>query len=155
MHFIACLFSCFGTQMSKYWNVDPGLQIFRFVKNLSTFQNCLIYTLPRSPRPLSNHVSNWNYAYFCVLGPRCQNMEIWNQLSNFFDLFWKLSNFKNRLIDTHARTPYLSSFENWHAGQQEKWWWWIFRLMENEWENPDKSKYLVTKYQVTKYQVPS
>ena len=56
--------------MPKYGNSSPDLPICGFLRKLSKFQNRGVNTIQTSPQPPSNHVSNSNYAYFCVLGPR-------------------------------------------------------------------------------------
>ena len=80
--------------MSKYGHSTPYLPIVRIFKNMSIFQNRAINTLPTSPQPRSNHVSNSCYAYFCVLGHICPNMEIRSQISEFLELLKINKSFK-------------------------------------------------------------
>ena len=47
------------------------------------FQDCPINTLPTRPQPPCNHVSNSNYAYFCVMGPNAQIWKFGPRYSNF------------------------------------------------------------------------
>ena len=82
-----CLFLCFRPQLPKYRYSAPDPQIFVFCWKWSMFQNCPINTLPTSPQWNSNHVANSTYAYFCVLGPKCPNMEIRPQIPKFVDFF--------------------------------------------------------------------
>jgi len=56
--------------------------------------NGLIDTLSMSPQPLSNLVANSKYAYLCVLGPECPNMEIRPQAPKFWGKFENYSNFR-------------------------------------------------------------
>ena len=107
-----CLLLCFGLQMLKYGNSAPDPQIFAFFWKWSMFQNCPVNTLPTSPQWNSNHVANSNYAYFCVLGPKCPNMEIRPQNPKFSGFFLKRSMFWNCLIHTLPTSPqWLSEVE--------------------------------------------
>ena len=81
-----CLFLSFGPQMPNYRKSAPDLPIFGIKKNILTFWNRVIDTLPKSLQPPSNRVPNSNYFYFCVLGPKCPNMEIQPRPSNFCNL---------------------------------------------------------------------
>ena len=78
--------------------------MFDFFDFFKTFQKCLINMLSTSHQRLSNLVPNSNYAYFCILGPKCPNMVIWPQTPIFY-FFWKMLNVQKCLINTLPTSP--------------------------------------------------